>query len=212
MQNMRNKYVLYAFLALLVIVISIIVITNVSAADNDESWKIWRVDMKNSFLESIPVVASLSDRNTVLMNFYPVEDWEVEVCTRDVSSMTDRSETNYGQEYSLLYNGMAIAVAGTKYKYTYVNDTIYNIEWYVMPEDKDITYSVYLNTSAGQVFYISQNAEAKVRTGSGASFSNTYAIDYKYVGVIYTIKNEHNVKITKYIESEIVIDNEASYG
>jgi hypothetical protein len=203
---MRNRHVFYVLASLLLVVIFIVIIAD-ARADAEESWKRWGIDLKNSLLESVPLISRLSDRTFVQLNFYPVEDWELEVCTRDIS-MNNRPKNNVEQANSmqLWYTGTAIALAGTKHKYTATNDTLYTLEWYVVPESKAITYSVYLNNSLGKPVYISRNIEAEPRIGSGDSFSDYYTTDYTYLGIIYTVEVENGENTMKYMESEIVND------
>jgi hypothetical protein len=208
---MQNKVAIYTLTCTIIMLLSV----NMVLAEMTPWNEYWQ-NFGDTFLENVPLFGGPylhADRDARLLQFYPVEQWEIEVCTRDITSMMGNNENGYAHAPStnLLYEGIAVAISASRYDYKFMNTTLYNIEWYVLPDDRKITYSIYLKTAGGVKFYIPNyiNILAEPREASSSYIPEYYEKNYTYVGIDYIINN--SVK-TEYLEAVIVYDDKASYG
>lgn len=208
---MRNKYIYVSALLVFVVLATLIITKEVGAVSGG---KIWGNDIWNTFLEQMPGGGPyLTSSDNRLLQFYPVEQWEIDVCTRGVTSMMNKPKKDTGTAVDSTrtsYTGIAVAISASKYTYVSINETVYNIEWYVLPQDAPIKYSIYLNTSKGQKYYIPDynGTVADPYVSSSKSIASYYAENYTSVGIEYLVNGSGK---KEYLETEIIQDDTASY-
>jgi hypothetical protein len=93
--------------------------------------------------------------------FYPISQWEFDVCsskvTDDLSSSSFAGQMGDSMDIKDLYGPITAAINGKKVIYQVNNSqqTLYEISWYVQPKPytQDIKYSIYLMSDNGQKYY-----------------------------------------------------------
>ena len=177
----------------------------------------WDTFFEDNFMRTIPgigpFIAESPDRT--LMQFYPVENWEIEVCSREVTSMKKRSDNNNNLDTPRIwYDGASIAIAGSYYKYSATNEVLYNADWYVQPRDRNIKYSIYLKSlQSGEKLFLKEYSN--ITTGAQASIgaiSKVYNVTYDIIGIQYSSIDElGTVLSTDFLEADLA-ESEAEYG
>ena len=174
-------------------------------------------DFGDTFLENIPVFGGdylHAHRDTTLMSFYPVEDWEIQVCSRDISEQKTKSDSASTIEPQLWYDDVTVALSASKYSYS-SNNTLYYFDWYIqsyrtLESGDTIKYSLYLKDATGTKFYPDsyKNVLLDPFQGSTGAFSNYYALNYTIVGIEY----QQSHKDMEHVETKIVYDDAVKYG
>jgi hypothetical protein len=200
----------------LMICILLISLNLVSAEVNWENQ--WTSYWQNDFRRSVPVVGFLfaNSPETTMMLFYPVESWEVKVCTQHVT--TEKAKGKYSgrlpSDTKVWFNGSTVAVSASKYKYGTTNTTLYSMEWYVIPLQNNMKYTVYLKESNGDKYVLPgyKDVSVNLEGASGLDYSY-YEANYTKIGISYTILDSYGELIgeSKILEADIVLDTEAVY-
>ncbi len=210
---MQNKYcfnnntLVYSLVIFLVLLISISFVS----AEITSGIQFWK-DFKYNFVESVPIWNGLNKDKAKdnMMLFYPVEDWEVEVCSRDLTSSTaDHKKSATLGNFDMRFSSTTVALMASKYSYVISNDVVYNLEWYVQSIDKQVVYSVYLINSTNK-FNIPGYKDVTLEPMSNSEkvFSNTYLSNYTKLLIEYHDVDSSDIKT---IETEIVDDDKAAY-
>ena len=206
----KFRLICYLIIFTLVLLLSIISVS-AEITSGEQFWK----ETKYNFAENSPIYGAYYDNpnNSHMMLFYPVEDWEIEVCTRDLTSSTSGNKNNPSTNslYSMKFSSTTIALTASKYAYESLQETLYNLEWYIQSIDTEVIYSIYLTDSTNTKFYIQEYTDISVPPmgRSVKVFSNYYPVNYTTLVIEY-----HNADsvYNSTMKTEIVSDNKAKYG
>ena len=126
--------------------------------------------------------------------FYPISQWEFDVCTAGVTSDLASHDTtgDLGDSTDIkdLYGPLTAAINAQKYVYQVNNSimTLYEIAWYVQPKPKtqEIKYTIYLKTDSGQKYYPSGLKDLvadPIQGDTGDYLAYLNSSDYTEVGI-----------------------------
>lgn len=203
----RHRVIIYLLFVFLLVSTS-----SVLAATTSSS--VWWDSTKYNFASNIPIFgAYVKEDSSTMMLFYPVQDWEIEVCTRDITSSTENHKKGASQNniFDMRLSTTTVALVASKYNYTSSDEILYNLEWYIQPIDNETIYSIYLVDGSNNKFYLQDYYEISVAVMeiSTKILPVYYNIDYKYLGIEY-----HRIDslVNSTLVTEIVDENKASYG
>ncbi|MGV8086450.1 MAG: hypothetical protein ACP5N1_02355 [Candidatus Woesearchaeota archaeon] len=207
MLNRHNAMIVY----LLFIILMLVSTSLVSAATTSSSE--WWDSTKYNFASNIPVFgAYINEDSSTMMLFYPVKNWEIEVCTRDLTSSTANHKKGASQNniFDMRLSTTTVALVASKYNYNSSDEILYNLEWYIQPIDNETIYSIYLVDSSNNKFYLPDYSDKSVAVMeiSTKTLPVYYTIDYTYLGIEY-----HRIDslINSTLVTEIVDENKAEY-
>ncbi|MBS3097930.1 hypothetical protein J4209_04010 [Candidatus Woesearchaeota archaeon] len=104
--------------------------------------------------------------NPLVDAWYPVEDWELEVCQKwgGVATINNAQE---GEEDYISMLTITLQGEKTVYESELTNETLYEVAYYIMPFTADADYAVRLrNTDDGEVYSIQGKTTASVNSGA----------------------------------------------
>lgn len=212
--NRANK--LYIIMLILGILFLLIIISKPTLAENINSgFEFWK-SFKYNFAENVPVWNVLNDdtsEGSNMMLFYPLEDWEIQVCSRGLTSATDTNKVVHSSKnpFNIKLSSVTTALAASKYSYISSQDIIYNLEWYIQSIDNELIYSVYLIDSKGNRFNIDDYTDVSLApmTSSTKVLPVLYSVNYTVLAMEYHLIDSSDIQI---IKTEIIDDTKAKYG
>jgi hypothetical protein len=190
----RNKIILLSIL--LCISLDLTLAADPTPVSRQNVWDRQNLGAQNIFFTNWGRYNRYTDIIANEQLFYPVEPWEIEVCTKDLSSdvtLNLGDATPSGLSNGALYSDIATVQA---YRRTPLNATIdnkylYEISWYFHPQSANMFYYINITGPSGEEVVIDKG-RATSRAG-----------DFSYKA-LYSNSTYNKVKI-KYKNS--VIDN-----
>lgn len=128
--------------------------------------------------------------------FYPVESWEIDLCTRRLQKYKSVNDNEiilegFGNVYKT-----AVNIAGYK-KVIDENETLYDISWYIQPATGEIKYSIYLWSNKHGKYYIPKSRDKYYKDevsdymqGSTGSFTQYLNKNFTHLKLEYKQRGE----------------------
>jgi hypothetical protein len=149
--------------------------------------------------------------------FYPVKEWEMEVCiagvTSDLGAQASSGTFGASTDVSLIYGPLTATITAQKYSYS-KNESLYEIGWYVQPRDAEVSYSIYLMTKNKKKYYIIENLPADTAQGDSGFYAEYLDKEFITAYLVQTSACRGKVCIEKPILDTPIIINPfgAEYG
>ncbi len=158
---------------------------------------VFAVDSRNVFSSAIDSISSYwggpSTSDKVQGWFYQLEPWEVEVCSSHVTTDLRRKDpTGFDASTSLdnIYGDTATILA-QKRVYA-INETMYELNWYVQPKAATITYAIYVIDADGTIDYVLESGTADVTQGD-VGFIQPFTSAANYTTAVIEYKDSHAI-------------------
>jgi len=119
--------------------------------------------------------------------FYPVSQWEVQMCHSSLSTEIEAAQKS-GLGFSSLYNAYAdltYTVAGQYYFDVYEGKTLYEVSWYLFNKESELKYNVYLVKGSSK-WLIAKDVLSDPAQGSAGYFAEYNAANYTHMRLEYS--------------------------
>jgi hypothetical protein len=174
---------------LLSILMLVVFISSVSAYDPNKPLENILSPIGDQIISYLPF--GQSGDGGVYNLFYPVQQWEIDVCsnglTSEFKSKSAGGDTYY-QGYANIYAPITSTLNAAKIIYD-ENETLYEVSWYIQPKSSELKYSLYFLTASNTKKYLPKpgGGEMKDVTSDPAQGDAGYYAEYlteKYVRIV----------------------------
>jgi len=152
------------------------------------------------FLIAIPIALGFFNSGTRIMSWYPVEDWELEVCS--MWSGTDEAQHSSVMQSSEIYlSQLTLTLQGKRILYP-DNSSLYEFAWYIQPAQGNVEYSVFAyNENNTNEYYVLDGGIISSGSMFGAGGYVAFFDEKEYT----RLKIEYKQNTKEYLDVPIIV-------